>query len=113
QTTESPSADGPEPAAEGQGFAWSKLISPGTIEDEVKAQVMSTAAATNTPSEFKGGGNKTARNNYTDLALMFGVIAQYDGDVRWKKDAPGLRALYARVASNCKVGTDNSFKEAK
>jgi hypothetical protein len=44
---------------------------------------------------------------------VFGVIAQYDGQVRWQKDAVGLRAVFARAGVNCKVGTDNSFKEAK
>jgi hypothetical protein len=47
------------------------------------------------------------------LAVVFGVIAQYDGQVRWQKDAVGLRAAFARAGFNCKVGTDNSFKEAR
>lgn len=100
-------------SAGGGGFAWSKLVAPATLEDEIKSLVTPTAEATKTPSTFKGGGNKTARINYSVIAALFGVAAQYDGDVRWKSDAVGLRALYARVAANCKVGTDNSFKEAK
>jgi hypothetical protein len=45
--------------------------------------------------------------------VLFGVVSRYDEQVRWRKDAAGLSALYARAGFNSKVGTDNSFKEAK
>lgn len=93
--------------------AWSKLISASTIEDEIKAQAGPLAEVTKTPSVFKGGGNQPARMHFTEVAMLFGVIAQYDGDVRWKKDALGLRDIYKRAGGNCKVGADNSYKEAK
>ncbi|MGH7135327.1 MAG: hypothetical protein ACREHD_06275 [Pirellulales bacterium] len=92
---------------------WSKLISASTIEDEIKAQAGPLADVTKTPSVFKGGGNQPARVYFTEMAMLFGIIAQYDGDVRWKKDAFGLREIYKRAGGNCKVGTDNSYKEAK
>ncbi|HET6884039.1 MAG TPA: cytochrome c [Pirellulales bacterium] len=93
--------------------AWSKLIGASTIEDEIKAQASPLAEVTKTPSVFKGGGNQPARMHFTEVAMLFGIIAQYDGDVRWKKDALGLRDIYKRAGGNCKVGTDNSYKEAK
>lgn len=99
--------------AAANAFGWSKLVSATTIEDAIKNLVAGSAEVTRSPSGFKGGGNKQARQNYSVAAMLFGVIAQYDGDVRWKKDALGLRSLYARAAANCKVGTDNSYKEAK
>lgn len=92
--------------------AWSKLIAAATIEDEVKAQAAGVADVTKTPSVFKGGGNHAARVHFTELAMLFGIIAQYEGDVRWKKDAAGLCEIYKRAGGNCKVGTDNSYKEA-
>ena len=95
------------------GTQWSKFISPGSLEDEVKAKVQTLAAAITTPTAFKAGGHKAAREDFSVLAAVFGVIAQYDGQVRWQKDAVGLRAAFARAGFNCKVGTDNSFKEAK
>lgn len=104
------SEEGPNPNG---GLAWSALISASTLEDEVKAQVTPAAEATKTPSTFKGGGNKPARVSYSVLATLFGVIAQYDAEVRWKKDSVGLRSLFARAGFNCKVGTDNSYKEAQ
>jgi len=102
-----------EATATGGGFAWSKLISPATIEDLIKAQVAPLEEQTKTPAVFKGGGNHHARVNFSLVAMLFAVIQQFDGDVRWKKDAVGFRAVFGRAGVNCKVGTDNSFKEAK
>ncbi|HWB07872.1 MAG TPA: hypothetical protein VG826_01420 [Pirellulales bacterium] len=92
--------------------AWSKLIAASTIEDEVKAQTGPLAEATKTPSVFRGGTYHVARVHFTELAMLFGIISEYEGDVRWKKDAAGVREIFRRAGVNCKVGTDNSFKEA-
>jgi hypothetical protein len=94
-------------------FAWSALVSASTLEDEIKAQVSDVTTATKSPSEFKGGGYEVTRVSYTYLATLFNVISQYDSDVRFKKDAVGLAAMFSRAGFNSKVGTDNSFKEAK
>lgn len=106
-------ADAPQVGGPTGGFAWSGIIEGATIEDEIKAVANAVNDATKTPSEFKGGGNKAARVNYSVATLLFAVIAEYDGDVRWKADAKGLRSQYARTAGNCKVGTDASYKEAR
>ncbi len=79
----------------------------------MKAKVQSLATTITTPTAFKGGAYKAAREDFSMLAVVFGVIAQYDGQVRWQKDAVGMRAALARAGFNCKAGTDNSFKEAK
>ncbi len=100
-------------AAAGTAREWSALIAAATLEDEVKSLVKPTAEAVQSPTAFKGGAHKNAREGFSMLAVVFNVIDEYDGQVRWKKDAPGLRALFARAGANCKVGTDNSFAEAK
>lgn len=108
-----PAVGGEAPVAAGSSYIWSKLIAPESLEAEVKSLVKPTAEAVKTPNVFKSGGNKITQTNYTELALLFGVIAEYDGEVRWKKDAAGLKTLYGRAGINSKVGTDNSFKEAR
>ncbi|MBI3469208.1 MAG: cytochrome c [Planctomycetes bacterium] len=95
------------------GFAWSKLISAATLEDEIKASVNLVAADLQTPSKFKGGGNESTRTSYTELAVLFGVIGQYDGDVRWKDKAAGMREAFGAAADSCKVATDAALKKAK
>jgi hypothetical protein len=93
-------------------FPWSHLISPTTLETEVKRCSTSLDAAVTTPSAFKSVGYKSARRDFSELAVLFAVIAQYDGDVRWKDVAAGTRDQFARAGFNAKVGTDATYREA-
>ena len=95
------------------GFMWSKIVSEETLTDEIKDRKADVAAAVANPSDFKGGGYDRAREAFSSIALAFGVIAAYDQDIRWKKDAATARDLFARVGVNCKVGTDQSHAESK
>lgn len=97
----------------GGGFKWSGLVSPDTLADEIKDMKARVAGAVASVSDFKGGGYDDARVGFSTIALAFAVIAEHDGDVRWKKDAEQARDLFARVGVNCKVGTNQSFAEAK
>jgi len=102
------------PAAEGRAgeFAWSKLISADALETEVKRLNQSVAGTVTSPSAFKGGDNEAARRDFSELAVLFAVTAQYDGDARWKDAAAGLRAAFSRAAADAKVGSDDSYREA-
>ena len=95
------------------GFLWSKIVSEETLTDEVKDRKADVATAVANPSDFKGGGYDQAREAFSSIAMAFGVIAAYDEDIRWKKDAATARDLFARVGINCKVGTDQSHAESK
>lgn len=99
--------------AAGDGFKWSGLISGDTLTDEIKEMKDLVAPTVATPSTFKGGGYNDAQKGFSMLALSFGLIAAHDEDIRWRKDAPTARDLFARAGFNCKVGTDQSFAESK
>jgi hypothetical protein len=101
-----------ETATSPDGATWSKLIDAETIETEVKRLSQAIGKLVTTPTAFKGGGFEDCRRDFSELALLFAVAADYDGDVRWKESAPGLRELFARAGRNCKVGTDQTFNEA-
>ncbi len=49
----------------------------------------------------------------TVLAMMFAVISEHGGDVRWKDQAAAARDLLARTAFNCKAGSTQVYNEAK
>jgi hypothetical protein len=100
-------------ASSGGVFTWSKLIGPEELEDEIKTMQKQVSENVGTRAPFVGGGYKVSRRQFTELALLFGIIAEYDGEVRWKKDAPSMRDLLARTGFNCKVGTDASYNESK
>jgi hypothetical protein len=98
------------PAAAGN---WSGLISAGTIEDTIKSLKQQVDKDVTTLSDFKGKGHKLARRDYSLLAMLFGIAGEYDGEVRWKKDAAAARDAFGRSAANFKVATDQAFNEAK
>jgi hypothetical protein len=106
-----PPSGGGEPA--GDGFKWSALVSGDTLTDEIKEMKDRVAPTVATPSTFKGGGYNDAQKAFSMIALSFGLIASHDEDIRWRKDAATARDLFARAGFNCKVGTDQSFKESK
>jgi len=47
------------------------------------------------------------------LATLLAIVAEYDGRIRWQREAPALRDLVARAGLNCKVATDASYQEAR
>jgi hypothetical protein len=93
-TTETESATG----------TWSQWISATTIEDEIKALKQSVDRTVTTPSSFAGRGHQVARLDFTLLAMLFAIIDQYDGDVRWQQSASLARDQFARTAANLKAG---------
>jgi len=108
-----PAATAGGPAAVPTGFRWSTLVSEETLTDEIKDLKGLLTKAVASASTFKGGGYDQARDAFSTTALAFAVIAAYDQDIRWQKDAAAIRDLFARVGFNCKVGTDQSFAESK
>jgi hypothetical protein len=100
-------------AADSGGGGWSRLISAGTIEDTIKGLKLQVDKEITTPTDFAGKGHILARRDYSLLAMLFAIASEYDGDVRWKKDAPAAREAFARSAANFKVGTAQAFTEAK
>lgn len=104
---------GADVGASPKTFAWSQLISPETVEDEVKSLKLKIDMDVNQPSAFAGRGYQKARQHFSMLAALFGVISEYDQDVRWKKDAVKARDLFSRTAANCKVGSIQAFNDAK
>lgn len=100
-------------AAAGGPKTWSKLISADALQDEIKSYQNPVHDDVKSASEFKATGFKRARDDFSMLAVTLGVIAQYDGDARWKDQAAAARDAFARAGQNCKVATDQSYNEAK
>lgn len=96
-----------------ESYAWSKIISAPTIEDEIKAIKVATDKNITTPQDFAGRGYKEIRRDFSILSLLFAIINEYDGNVRWKKDAAAARDIFARTASNAKAGNNNVYNESK
>lgn len=92
---------------------WSSLISPTSLEDEIKRVRLHYDSIITTPGAFNSGGYQEARLDLTVMAVMFALISEHSGDVRWKEQAPAARDLLARTAFNCKAGSTQVYNEAK
>lgn len=118
KTSESKTADSntpsetDAPAVAGSG-QWKSLISPASLEDLVKESKARLDGVITTPAKFAGGGVKSARREFTLLASTMAVISQYPDEIKWQNSSTYAQRVFARMASNCKVGTQPVFNEAK
>jgi hypothetical protein len=91
---------------------WSKLISAETLENEIKSTI--NLVGPNVESKAKWNTkHRAVRNYYSTMAMCFGVIAQYDGAVKFQKDAVAIRDNLAKSAANSKVNDERAMIEAK
>ncbi|XZE18302.1 cytochrome c [Pirellulaceae bacterium SH449] len=102
-----------ENAPESSNSSWKSLISGSSIEDLIKEARLRIDGLVTTPAKFAAGGVIEARKEFTLLATLMAIIQEYPEDIRWKHSAPYGRMIFARMASNCKVGTQPVFNEAK
>ncbi|GIW97640.1 MAG: hypothetical protein KatS3mg111_0973 [Pirellulaceae bacterium] len=109
----SSSPDGGEPTGNEDPFGWKKLIEPVVLEDLVKETKLRLDREITTPAAFSGGGFQVARREFSLLALLFAIIEHYPGEVRWKADAALARQRLTRAAANTKVGSIQTYREAK
>lgn len=117
-STTAASGAGGESEAEGSGAVggsgWSKIVGAESLLDELRAQLPLISEGVKSPSAYRGGGNKLAGRGLATVAVVFGVIAQYDGDVKLKKNAVGWRTHFAQAGLNSlKVNSDDAHKQAK
>jgi len=91
---------------------WAMLISSDTLESEIKSAINAVGPHVESKAKWNTGHRKV-RTIYSTLAMCFGVISQYDGDVKYKNDAQPLRDVLARSAANSKVNDERAMIEAK
>lgn len=99
--------------SDGTGLGWSKIISAELLQAEIKKQANLLSQNVTSPGKFKGGGNRDVRQITTMIALVFGVIAEYDGEVKYKEFAAGARDAYAQCAQSATTTSTQAFNQAK
>lgn len=92
---------------------WKSTISGESIEDLIKESKSKLDKVVTTPAKFAGGGFSEARKEFTLIATLMAIVVRYPEDIRWKNSAEYAQRVFARTASNCKVGTLPVFNEAK
>lgn len=106
-------SDGDASPSAGGVFAWSKIISPDTIEDEVKRIAQGVNEAVVNPQQYAGGGYKAGQDHFSMLAVLMAITAEYDGDARWQRHAIAAREEFAAAGFGSRVGSIQAFNQAK
>ncbi len=100
-----------EVASDGE-FKWSQLIDADTLTAEIKRINNQLANSLRRSATFQGGGNLGCRRDFGMLAVLFGVIAEFDGDVRWQQSAKWMQQRCLKTSRNCKVASAQTFADA-
>ena len=94
-------------------FAWSRIVDADTLMAETKRINNQLANSLRRSATFQGGGNLQCRRDFGMLAVLFGVIAEFDGEVRWKAAAQAMKARCLKSSANCKVASAQAFADAQ
>lgn len=94
-------------------MGWKGLVSPTSLEGLVKESKLRLDKIVTTPTAFAGGGYNDARREFSLLSLLFAIIENYPGEVRWKASAAAARGAMERTAANTKVGSRQVYDESK
>ena len=88
---------------------WSTLIEEDAITMEVKLIQNRLILLLSRAGSFKSGGNVDCRHEFSLLATLFGVVDEYDQEVRWQQEAARMRGLCSRAAQACETASDESL----
>jgi hypothetical protein len=105
-------SDVADPVVAESNSKWSGLVSASTIEDEVKAIQKRLAMEVTTPVKFKSEYAK-AHQSFSILSMLFGIVREYDSEVRWKRFAEDAQISFERAAANSRVGTIQAYESCK
>lgn len=102
----------PPMAEEGESAGWSALVPGFILEDEIKKLQQLLGEQITSPAKFRSDYG-TVRQSLEMLSLLFAVIREYEGEVRWQDEAGLAQATFARSAANARVGTQQAFQSAQ
>jgi soluble cytochrome b562 len=91
--------------------AWSKRISAATLEDEIKAIHRRMIEAIENEGDFIAQGHLELQPHLATAAILFAVIEQFDGRIRWQSDAAAARVRFAQVAQNARAGSAQVLRQ--
>ncbi len=91
---------------------WSQIIDASVIEDEVKSLQQELNTLVTTPVMFQTKYNDI-NERFEVLSMLFAIIRQYDGDIRWNEHAPTAQFLFQQAAVSSRAGTAKGFQYCK
>ena len=112
ESTKSKSTEAATGEATAGDNSWSQLVDAASIEDEVKAQQQKVSQLVTTPVVFQTKFDQV-NQSFEILSVLFSVIRQYDGDVRWSEHAPAAQLLFQKAAVSSRTGAAAGFRYCK
>lgn len=91
---------------------WSQIIDASVIEDEVKSLQQELNLLVTTPVIFQTKFNDI-NERFEILSMLFAIIRQYDGDIRWDEHAPMAQLLFQKAAVASRTGAMKGFQYCK
>ena len=91
---------------------WSMLVDADTLTAEIRRIVNQLTVPLKKSASFQGGGNLVCRRNFGLLAVLFGVVDQFDQQVRWQGVAKQMRDRCLQASNNCKAASTQSYAAA-
>jgi hypothetical protein len=92
---------------------WEHELPADVIEDEIKSSQRPLTDLLASPARFKDGGFRDVERSLHTLTVLFAIITEYDGDVRWKDDAANAVAAFGSAAALCQEPTDAAYAAAR
>lgn len=98
--------------AAGNSNGWSKIIPRDVVENEVKSLQQSLQKLGLSVSRFNTQFREI-QQKFSLLSMMFGIIHEYDKEVRWKKYSPTAQKMFAEAATKSRAPSGAAFQHAK
>ena len=92
--------------------AWSQVVDATVIEDEVKSLQQELNQLVTTPVIFQTKYDEVNKR-FEMLSMLFAIIRQYDGDIRWNEQAPAAQVLFQKAAVASRNGAAKGFQYCK
>jgi len=102
-----------EVAQRGAGRAWSDVIDADTLTTEIKRVVNQVARTVQQAGAFKSDGYRLCERDFGLLTIWFGLVEEFDEEVRWQRDAGAMRSYLVAAAESCAEGNDESLAAAQ
>ena len=91
---------------------WSQIVDASVIEDEVKSLQQELNQLVTTPVLFQTKYD-AINQRFELLSMLFAIIRQYDGDIRWNEQAPAAQVLFQKAAVASRNGAAKGFQYCK
>lgn len=87
---------------------WSEFVSREAIEDEIKSIHSQLQAQLTTRGRFNSQIGEI-RQHFNMLSMLFGIVSEFNQDIRWKEHARGAQMAFATAAERAQSPSESTF----